>query len=160
MFNYRKENKKFEEEWAKLEAWYQSNGMSDEAIQEMKKFDRQWFCSMRTYENKQQDLFSKVISNGEKSMLLNKTKGLYYTLEEDSTIGSWIDHIESEKLLLGLKELSLDEIELLTMLVIDEFKQCEIATIKGCSEIVISYKVLKIKNLLKNSLEKGVFAAK
>ena len=44
-FNYAREYKLFEEKWERLRAEYRKAGMSEEAIEEMYKFDRAFFNS-------------------------------------------------------------------------------------------------------------------
>lgn len=55
-FNYGREKRAFDEKWARLEVEYRAAGMSEKAIQDMKNYDWQWFCSERTYRNHVQTL--------------------------------------------------------------------------------------------------------
>lgn len=49
-FHYAREKKKFDAEWAKTAAWYKAEGMPDEDIEAMRRFDWAEFCSRRAYE--------------------------------------------------------------------------------------------------------------
>ena len=66
-FNYGREKRAFDEKWARLEVEYRAAGMSEKAIQDMKNYDWQWFCSERTYRNHVQTLpVGDAESHGEK----------------------------------------------------------------------------------------------
>lgn len=132
--------------------------MSDEAILEMREYDWQCFGSQRTYVNRNQAL----LGDDESITLTRKFEGMYYTLERDvlsKRRESWIDEIDSNELAFAMKQLSKEEIELLTLSIMDKYNQEEIATIKGVSQSYISAKLLKIKRFLKKCGKKGVFVA-
>lgn len=61
----------------------------------------------------------------------------------------WIAHMEDPELSRRLQTLSPEELELLTLLVMDGYRQADIARIKGCSRNVIYKKLKKIKKVLK-----------
>lgn len=61
----------------------------------------------------------------------------------------WITYMEDPGLSSRLQALSPGDLELLTLLVIDGYRQADIARIKGCSRNVIYKKLKKIKKILK-----------
>ena len=63
-FNYAKEKRKFDQEWAVLRALYESHGMEQEAIDSLYEFDLQWFRSRRTYENHTQPFPAESYEEG------------------------------------------------------------------------------------------------
>lgn len=73
-FNYARERKKFEREWAKLRKEYEEVGMSAEAIQSLYTFDLEVFRSERIYASHTQALPNEYITGdeSERSALFRK----------------------------------------------------------------------------------------
>jgi DNA-directed RNA polymerase specialized sigma24 family protein len=62
---------------------------------------------------------------------------------------AWIDTIDIPVLAVKLKVLPPDDLELLTLIVMDGYKQAEIARLRGCSKNAVSKKIIRIKRFLK-----------
>ena len=63
----------------------------------------------------------------------------------------WILDVEDESLSQRLRELPPEDLELLTLLVIDGYRQADIARMKGCSRSAVSQRMKKIIIFLKNA---------
>lgn len=152
-FHYGREKCKFEKEWARLEAEYSAAGMDPVAILAMKAYDWKWFCSQRVYYDHIQKLPAEhLLDEDERSVLFRKFDTLS-TQPTDVSNGrsryGWITYMEDPGLSSRLQALSPGDLELLTLLVIDGYRQADIARIKGCSRNVIYKKLKKIKKILK-----------
>ena len=55
-YNYAKEKRKFDAEWKRKALWYRKEGMSEESIEEMYRFDLEQFNRDRAYENRRSPL--------------------------------------------------------------------------------------------------------
>ncbi|MFB2022832.1 sigma factor-like helix-turn-helix DNA-binding protein [Pseudoflavonifractor sp. P01025] len=152
-FYYGREKRIFDKKWARLEEEYAAAGMDSAAILEIKVYDWKWFCSQRVYHNHVQKLPSEYLVNGdEQSVLFRKFDTLSSQLSEVNDTHNrydWIAHMEDPELSRRLQTLSPEELELLTLLVMDGYRQADIARIKGCSRNVIYKKLKKIKKILK-----------
>lgn len=153
-FNYAKEHRKFEAKWKKLRKEYEEAGMDEDAIEQIYQFDREVFCSERSYGNHTQPLPDMRVSENaaDHSTLLRKFESLSCELNElaYSDRYFWTDTIDSPELASKLNRLAIPDLELLTLYVIDGYKQREIAGLLGCSQSVISRRLKKIKNFLEN----------
>ncbi|NBI67908.1 sigma-70 family RNA polymerase sigma factor [Pseudoflavonifractor sp. 60] len=152
-FYYATERKRFEREWDKLRKDYEAAGMSQEAIQLLYEFDLECFRSQRTYEIHTQALPSEYI-NGEKienSVLLRKFASSTISFDEADFSGryAWVDTIENQRLVCALRQLSIEDLELLTFLVIEEHTQRELAEKLGCTQEAVSKRFIRIKKFLK-----------
>ena len=153
-FNYAKERRKFEAEWRKLRREYREAGMDGDMIEQLYLFDLEVFCSERSYIDHTQPLPDMYVSENtaDHSTLLRKFRSLSCTLNESehSDRYFWTDTIDSPELASKLNRLAIPDLELLTLYVIDGYKQREIAGLLGCSQSVISRRLKKIKNFLEN----------
>ncbi len=111
-FHYAREKKKFDAEWAKTAAWYKAEGMPDEDIEAMRRFDWAEFCSRRAYENRTQPLPEETIEADSASTLFQKFEQLTTSLDAETFSGrsDWIEQIEDGALAGRLKQLSPDGI--------------------------------------------------
>ena len=154
-FNYAKEKAQFEAEWTKLQKEYTAAGMAPEDIESMRTYDWDMFLSRRNYENHTQPLpdtyFSGDSLDGQ-SPLFRKFASLTIAFDEEDFLGryKWIDSVGSVALSLKLKNLSKKDLELLTLYAIDGRTQAEIASLLGRDQSVISRKIRRIKNFLRN----------
>ena len=155
-FNYSYEKKKFEKEWTKLENEYKQAGMSDKDIQTMKEFDLEYFrlnrntvlhtCDLQDredLENNGNDDFGNIDFN----------KIEYETIQEQEKLEThsrfwWIEKLESEELIIAIKNLSQQELEILDLYVFGDFTLKEISKMKGIPYRTIKYKFAKIKKFL------------
>ena len=149
-FNYALEKKKFDTHWALKKKVYRKAGMAAADIQLMKDFDWEFFLSERRYRMHTQPLPAECITeNDEDSMsgLFKKFDSLKVTFSESDFSGrySWVDAIEDDAVADKLKNLKLVDLELLTLIVIDDLTQEEIALLQGCTQGNISLKLTRLK---------------
>lgn len=152
-FNYAKERGKFEVEWRKLRKEYKDAGMDEHAIEQLYLFDLKIFCSGRVYANHTQQMPDMYITENlaDHSSLLKKFKNLSLTFDEATFYGryTWIETVEDSRLAALLRKLPQKDLELLTLLVIEEHTQEEVARRWGCKQSSISERYKKIKKFLK-----------
>lgn len=55
-YNYAKEKRKFDAEWKRKASWYRKEGMSEDDIEEMRRFDLAQFNRDRAYESRRRPL--------------------------------------------------------------------------------------------------------
>ena len=153
-FNYGREKRKFDQEWERLQAEYEAAGMDEASIQEMKQYDWKWFCSQRVYNDRARPLPSEcVLEAAGPSAPLQKCDGLsgrFYTDGSFQSRYGWILDVEDEGLSQRPQKLAPEDLELLTLLVIDGYRQADIARMKGCSRNAVYKKLKKIKKLLRS----------
>ncbi len=152
-FYYAKEKRKFDREWEKLRSEYTTAGMSQEDIDKLYAFDWDWFCSRRRFLNHTQRLPAENIEgddSAEQSSLIQKFDSFSVSLDETLMGGryGWVEEIEDAQLLNKLRRLSRADLELLTLLM-EGYKQPQIAQLQGCSQSNISQKITRIEKLLK-----------
>lgn len=127
--------------------------MNDEQISAMKKYDWDWFCSQRVFATHMQSLPSEQITDKEEqSRLFQKFKTLSYRWDEetiDSSRYGWLSTIHSEALFQKLQRLSNKDLELLTLLFVEGYRQSEIAQMWKCSRNTIHKRLKKIKLFLR-----------
>lgn len=152
-FYYATERKRFELEWDKLRSEYEAAGMTAEAIQLLYEFDLELFRSQRTYENHIQAMPDEYINDDKSgsSALFRKFASSTVSFDESDFSGryAWVDTIENQRLALLLRQLSDEDLELLTFLVQEEHTQRELAQKWHCSQKTISSKLKRIKSALK-----------
>ncbi len=150
---YAREKKRFEQEWAKLRREYAEAGMDDESIEQMYAFDLESFRSQRVYEAHTQPLPSEYLTDDGQghSTLFQKFKRSMTSFSESDFFGpyGWVETVEDQRLAACLKQLSREDLELLTRSAIDGYTQPEIARSIGCSQSVISRKLKRIKKFLR-----------
>ena len=156
-FNYGYEKKKFDSRWKRLEVEYCDAGMSEEQIAAMKEYDWAWFCSQRVFQNHTQPIpceqYDEVCGQ---SQLFRKFASLSYQWDVDKidqTRYGWLASVENEQLLLRLKKLSKKDLELLTLLFVDGYRQIDVARLWHCSRSAVAQRFKKIKKFLFNVLE-------
>lgn len=155
-FNYAKEKSEFDKEWKSLKMNYLKAGMKIEMINEIYEFDLCWFRMRRNYDSR---VMSLPEEGSEKANTLINAKLLQKYIELVSEQNEmkftnrhgWIEDISDSILYTKLKTLSKDELELLTLTVIEGFSQREIARFWGCSQNAISKMMLRLKRFLKNN---------
>lgn len=153
--NFGKEYNKFNAEQKKLKMYYESLGMSKEVIDALYDFNKMQFCEDIAFRRRTQSLQvsdEDNIADDDKSPLLKRFLEIISVPFEFHTSEKfwWIQEIEDEELLSGLMQLSVNELEVITYLVFEGYKQYEIAKIKGVSQPSIFKKIKKIKKILKS----------
>ena len=154
-FIYGIEKKKFEEKWETLRKEYEAAGMTEEAIQEMYKFDLEAFNRRRTDMKHEQLVTNATFDDGEETeynspLFLKFMPNLSSCDEYSFGFGryAWIESIDEKRLYVKLKKLEEKDIELLTMLAIEGYSRREIAAIWGVSEQAIGKRIKKIRRFL------------
>lgn len=134
---YAYERKKFEEEWAKKEAWYRAEGMEEDAIHELYLLDLAEFNSNRRYYRHNVSLTADLSELA--NLLVDHTdfvlSGRY----------DWIEELDEPELVQILRRFPGTELELLTEMICDDLTQSEIARANGVSRQAVNEKVGKIR---------------
>lgn len=152
-FNYGCEKRKFDKEWERIEKEYREAGMDEGQINSMREFDWAWFCSQRVYKNHTQILPNERYEDEEgQSCLFRKFGGLSYSWdvgEVDNTRYGWLSAVENRELFQRLCKLSKTDLELLTLIFVDGYRQADIAVLWGCSRNTICKRLKRIKKDLR-----------
>ena len=150
------ERKKFEAKQKKQAEEYRALGMSEEQIQIMYEFDLEQFNSNRSYYSHIQsfipDDFDESEDDDEKLSIFEKFKDVLTISIEDSSDKSkywWIEEIDEPETVKKIKSLSERDLEILTLMVIDELTHEEIAKIMGVCVRTIERVNARFKNLFK-----------
>ena len=144
------ERKKFEAEQAKLAAEYRAVGMTDEQIRQMYEFDLEAFNSNRRFAEHTQEFPESPFEDGDEgqSPLYEKfPEALTVTMElpTGNSRYAWLDEIEHAQLAKALKELSAEDIELITLYVFEDYTQEEIGARFGISQRAAGKRIAKIR---------------
>ena len=137
-FNYATEKAKFDEKWKKLEDWYRKSGMSEDAIREMREYDWNELKARRRYENKRDESGADIEEFAEPETE-RKTSGRY----------GWIEDLNNTALVHKLRKLTLHELEIITLLIVDDLTQQQAAEKMGIPYRTFKYQLKKIKDFLK-----------
>ena len=135
-YNYAREKRRFDAEWKRKELWYRKEGMSEDDIEEMRRFDLEQFNRDRAYESRRRPLETAC--------------GSCYTLmpERNSGRGGWIEELSDPRLSAKLRELPEADMELLTLLCVDGCSQTQAAHVLGFTQQAVSKRLYKIKKHL------------
>ena len=135
-YNYAKEKRKFDAEWKRKASWYRKEGMSEDDIEEMRRFDLEQFNRDRAYESRRRPLETAC--------------GSCYVqaFEPPAERYSWLDEISDPQLVERLHGLSDADLELLTLLCVDGRSQAQAARVLGCTQQAVSKRLYKIKKYL------------
>lgn len=140
-FHYGCERKQLEKRWEVLRIEYEKAGMSKEDIDVMYRFDLDELNSNRRFANHITEL-EEVEPTSIEAYSYYDT----YLLEKPRY--AWVEEVEDEFLYKKLKQLKVEELELVTLLVIDGYTQTEIAKKQGVVRNSIWKKINKIKKFL------------
>jgi DNA-directed RNA polymerase specialized sigma subunit len=152
-FNNGLERKKFNSEWEKNKEIYIEAGMSMDAINEIYEFDLKVFNSSRKYAvHTQPSLDENIDAENDPEAAAIAHAYMKYISNNQETISSsrfgWIEEIDNPKLLKKIKELSTDDLELLTLYVFEGFSQAHIAQFFGVNQGTICRKLQNIEKYL------------
>ena len=128
-YNYAREKRKFDAEWKRKALWYRKEGMSEEDIEAIHRFDLAQFNRDRAYESRRRPLETAC--------------GSCY-VQEPIERYSWIDEVSDQQLAERLRKLSKSDIELLTLLIYDGLSQTEAADILDRKQYDISRQFARI----------------
>ena len=153
--NYAAARKALDKKWESLRIEYEKVGMSQESINKIYRFDLDVLNSDRRYVNHIQ---TSVCSDkgcteidDRQSVLLDKLFDATAIYDDDSNEHSrywWVEEINNPVLAKKIKNLPIDDLELLTLFAIDGFRQAEIAKMLDQIQSTISRKITRIKKLL------------
>ena len=155
------ERRRFEREQAELRKQYLAAGMTEEQIQALYAFDREWYKSRRREAVHTQRLDIQTSEDED----INKDNPLYKKFFEklavednhaDYSRYGWIDELENEELAKAVNVLSDADKELLTMwiltLLIEGFNQATIALSLGMTQPAVSQRIKKIRGIFQKCL--------
>lgn len=148
------ERKMFAKRQKKQAEEYRALGMTEEQIQTMYEFDLEQFKSERRHRMHTQQFTSSDFDEGEEddseSTLLDKFfDELTCTIETsgDKSRYWWVEEIDDSETVKKIKSLSERDLEILTLMVIDELKNKEIAQVTGIPLRTIERKKARFKKL-------------
>ena len=134
------ERRRFEREQAELRKQYLAAGMTEEQIQALHAYDREWYKSRRKEAVHTQRLDIQTSEDED----INKDNPLYKKFFEKLAV-------ENEELAKAVNSLSDTDKELLTML-INGFTQSEIGAEMGVSQQSVSKRIKKIQRFFREWL--------
>ena len=135
-YNYAKEKRRFDAEWKLKELWYRKEDMSEDDIEEMRRFDLEQFNRDRAYESRRRPLETAC--------------GSCYIQHPEPSPGryGWVDEINDPHLAERLRKLSDGDLELLTLIAIEGMTRQEAAKLMSCSHQNISRRIARIRKIL------------
>lgn len=143
-------------ELASIRKIFESENLPIELYEEYEKLLLSQYKSDRCYaEHTQEFLLSKFeedLEDESESALYEKFEVQLTTTIEDSIHKSrywWVEEIDDYELAHKIKQLSTDDLELITLYVFDGYNESEIADRQGCKKQNIQQKIQRIKNFLK-----------
>ena len=147
--------KQFEEKQKKQAAEYRALGMTEEQIQSMYEFDLEQFRSDRRFYSHTQsflpDTFDENEDNDEKLSIFELFEDVFTTTIEEAECKSrywWVDEIGEDDLLGGVRNLNSEQIEILTLIVFENYSQKDAAEKMGIPYRSFKRKIQQIKILL------------
>ena len=155
-WNNGKERALFHKEQAELRKQYLAAGMTEEQIQALYAFDREWYKSRRREAVHTQRLDIQTSEDED----INKDNPLYKKFFEklavednhaDYSRYGWIDELENEELAKAVNALSDTDREILTLL-IEGFNQATIALSLGMTQPAVSQRIKKIREIFRKCL--------
>lgn len=159
-FNYGYSRKKMEGEFAKVSAICQKNGMPEDTIEAIYHMmlddlnnDRRFYVHTQTYNGLQ--FADGNETNEGNSPLLNKFVDQCSVPQAEICEWSrmaWIDDIDTPEIAVWLKSLDEDDILILTLIVVDQMKQTEVAKVLRKHDSSISRKMKRLRKSLEKIL--------
>lgn len=152
-FIYGREKAHFDKEWKKLKEQYTVAGMAENAIQELYEFDLSWFRMRRIYENHivmLPDVEIDDYNSATRSNLYKRYAQLTSDFDDYAFYSryDWVETISDVKIVKNIKKLSNEDLELLTLIVIEGYSQREIANKLNCSQNAVSKRLIRIRRIL------------
>ena len=152
--NFAKERIKFEKDQERLRKEYAKAGMNEDQIKAMYEFDLNQFNRNIAYGRWTQPLMSEDgdedIEEGKCPLLKKFLDNISVTSEPSMTEHFWwLDEIDDDELIESLKKLSEAELELLDLVVFQEYSQLEIGIMQHKSQASVSQRINTIRKKLK-----------
>lgn len=151
--------RKFKKEQENKQKEYERLGMSKHQIEQIAQFDKEVFLENLRY-SKHRCLMPANNEfddeEGYNPLLLKHLDSLSVGIENSiSSRYWWIEELEDDRLICGIKNLSVLEIELITLIIIDGFTQCSVAKMMGVSNMSISKRMKRITSKLRASVSRN-----
>ena len=152
-FSKAHEYAKFRKNQEVLKKEYVDAGMTEEQIEDIQEFDQNQFARDVAYSKHTHGCSIDGLTDEEQAKMYDKFKKKYMealSVEMDMQDASrywWLEEIGNPQIAGHIKDLSAQEIEFLTMLVVDGFPQKEIAKRMNCSSSAISQRKAKIRKI-------------
>ena len=154
-FNYGYEKKKFDAAWKQLAKTYEEAGMSADAIQAMYEYDWDVFKAARVEalhtqeldmeENEDEDWESPLFKNYREAISCE------YDIFGSHSRYWWLEEITNPCLTIGIGSLSEEDKELLTLYIVEQKTDREIAKLLGVHYATVCRRLQKIFSLFKQS---------
>ena len=163
-FKYGKERYRTEKDFARFTRACREDGMPEEAIAEMYRYDREALNSDRRYYTHTQPFDGAVFSCGDDEGYEEGRSPLYKNCLEQCSVQleihysgryGWLEDIDTPALILWLKALSDNDLELLTSIVFDGRNQSEVAREWHRSEAAISKRMKRLRKSLEKLFSEG-----
>lgn len=163
-FNYGKERYRTEKEFARFAKTCREAGMPEGAIAEMYRYDREALNSDRRYYTHTQPFDGAAFSGGDDEGCEEGRSPLYKNCLAQCSVQleihysgryGWLEDIDTPALVLWLKALSDDDLELLTLIVFDGRNQSEVAREWHRSEAAISKRMKRLRKSLEKLFSEG-----
>ena len=157
-WNNGRERKKFDKEQEKLSVEYRAAGMGEDEIEQMYRFDLEAFHSNRRFfEHTQQfpELPVNIDEQDGLSPIFKKFADALSTGMDEAAFQNrfwWIEEIDNLALAKGIKSFSVEDIELITLLVYEGYTQKEVAKIMGINQSTICRRLKEKKKILQKLL--------
>ena len=135
-YNHAKAEIEFLAMWEKKSAEYREAGMDEDSIREMYKLEREIILSEHREEEHRAEFSDHLIRD---------------TFSEEDFSGryAWVETLDNPKLAKAVKQFKRDDLELLTMIVMEGYTQKEAAMILNVKPQTVNEKYARIKNFLR-----------
>ncbi len=143
-YNNGKAQREFEHEWAKTEAYYRENGMTEEQIAAMYEFELEVFRSNRRYKEHTVPFTNHNLGN----------QALYEQDFEHYDESNWLDALPEETAD-ALRELPEEQLRAFYLYRVEEYTQQEIAVMMSTWQQIISLWIVQIDEILQNHCKTG-----
>jgi len=149
-FNNGKERSAFNRKWNVLIKEYREAGMPKKKIRKMLEFDWMQLKRERSFRRYNQFLPEEMYEDGSNPLEIKfdeqfLTEDKYF--ENDRY--SWIDELDDARLIVKIKGLSEEQIEILTQWIFEEKKQADIADDLGITQSAVGHRIRTIKKNIK-----------
>ena len=152
------ERKRFDEEQERLAAEYRAAGMTEEQIKQMHQFDLKVFNSTRRFFEHNQQIPDNIFGTDDEGLCPLNDKfleAMSVTIEQSEAKSRywWIEEIEDPELAKELKQLSPEDIEIITLFAYEHYTQDEIANLLGVNQSTICRRLDSKKKILEKFLK-------
>ena len=163
-FNYGKERRKMEQKFSDMAKKCRDEGMPEEDIDEIYEMLKEELNSNRSYYTHTQSYDYSVnfdededVANRQSKMIKKFKECLSIDQQSISEWGrlSWMDDIDDPDIALWVKSQLNQDIEFLTLRIVDDMTQTQIAELWECSDSAISGRKKRLQKSLKKARSKG-----